>query len=250
MNYLFSCDGNGSDSIADILGNKNLTRIVVTKYEDYNNHIRSIMTKVTKNDTIILDTIDALASTTRADIRLGTSDPTEDLWLQRAKLGNNGKFSSVYLDTNTMIMRHLKNVNRSGEGAKIIVTVHEAERIDETTVPPTKKRAPDLNAEFLGSLMGSSSDVFRLSRVVDDILDDNGAVLLAADSRILQLRETDEYVAKFQVPMEKRPSIKRALANPTYQSLCEHLGKIPTWLTIYGPSGAGKSTFATSMLKN
>jgi hypothetical protein len=248
MIYLYSCDGNGTDSIADVLGNKELTRIAVTKYEDFDKHIVSIVNKVTPKDTVIVDTLNMLANTIRGDINMGTSS-TELLWDKRERFFKDKLGFGLYTAPTQLILRHLKNCSRGGEGAKIIVTVHEAERVDDTTVPPTRKRAPDLNPELLGSLIGSSSDVFRLTRLDGPILNDKGEVVLSAGTRILQLQATEEYMAKFQVPLSKVPSIKKQLANPTYPMLCEHLGKVPTWLTLYSPSGVGKSTFVTSQLR-
>lgn len=248
MIYLYSTDGNGTDSIADVLGNKELVRVAVTRYEDFDKHVTSIVSKVTPKDTVIVDTLNMLAVTIRADINLGT-DPHAQLWEKRDKYFKDKAGFGLYTAPTAMLIRQLKNLCRGGEGAKIIVTCHESERVDETTMPPTKKRAPDLNAELLGSLIGSSSDVCRLALLDRDILNEKGEVLLSSGTRILQLQATDEYMAKVQVPLSKVAGIKKQLANPTYPMLCEHLGKVPTWLTVYSPSGVGKSTFATSMLR-
>lgn len=249
MIYLYSTDGNGTDSIADVLSNKELVRVAVTRYEDFDKHVTSIVSKVTPKDTVIVDTLNMLAVTIRADINLGT-DPHAQLWEKRDKYFKDKAGFGLYTAPTAMLIRQLKNLCRGGEGAKIIVTCHESERVDETTMPPTKKRAPDLNAELLGSLIGSSSDVCRLALLDRDILNEKGEVLLSSGTRILQLQATDEYMAKVQVPLSKVAGIKKQLANPTYPMLCEHLGKVPTWLTIYSPSGVGKSTFATSMLRS
>jgi hypothetical protein len=248
MIHYLACDGNGIDSIADVLGNKDFTRVVVTHYEDFDKYVTSIVSKVTPKDTVIVDTLNMLASTVRGDINLGV-DPHAQLWEKRDKFFKDKAGFGLYTAPTAMLIRQLKNLCRGGEGAKIIVTCHEAERIDETTIPPTRKRAPDLNAELLGSLIGSSSDVCRLAILERDILNDKQEVILPSGTRILQLNATDEYMAKIQVPLSKVPSIKKQLANPTYPMLCEHLGKIPTWLTIYSPSGVGKSTFVTSQLR-
>lgn len=248
MIYLYSADCNGTDSISDVIGNKDLFRLAVNHYEDFDKHVTSIVNKVKPSDTVIVDTLNMLAATTRTDFKLGT-DPTEQLWGKRDRIIADKNYLTVYTGAAQLILRHLKNLARGGEGAKIIVTVHEAERVDDTTNPPTRKRAPDLNPELLGSLIGSSSDVFRLTRLDDPILNEKGEVVLSSGTRVLQLQATDEYMAKFQVPLSRVPSIKKQLANPTYPMLCEHLGKVPTWLTIYSPSGVGKSTFVTSMLR-
>lgn len=248
MIYYYEADGNGTDSIADVLGDKKkITHIPISTYEEFDKHVASIVMKVTPNDTVILDTLNALANTTRGDSKLGT-DPTENLWLKRDKIIADKNYMTVYTLASQLILRRLKNLSRAGEGAKIIVTCHEAERFDESTIPPTKKRAPDVNPELLGSLVGSSSDVFRLTRLDEHIVDEDGNEILPADTRILQVKGTEEYLAKYHVPRSRVPSL-RNLADPTYHSLCEMLGKTPTWLTVYGAPGVGKSTFATSMLR-
>lgn len=248
MNYLYSCDSNGTDSIRDVLEHKDLKRISVTHYEEFDRHVTSIVSKLTPKDTVIVDTLNMLAATTRTDFKLGT-DPTEQLWGKRDRIIADKNYLTVYTGAAQLILRHLKNCSRGGEGARIIVTCHESERIDETTVPPTKKRSPDLNAELLGSLIGSSSDVFRLTRLDEPITNDRGEIVLAAGTRLLQLQATEEYLAKVQVPLSKVKDIKRALANPTLPMLYEHLGKVPTWLTVYSPPGVGKSTLVTSTLR-
>ncbi len=126
---------------------------------------------------------------------------------------------------------------------------HEAEKLDESTIPPTKRRGPSVNPAFLEALMASSSDVFRLRKLEEAVTGENGEILLSADTRLLELRSTDEIMAKYHVPLARVPNIKKALPNPTLPMLYAHLGKKPTWLTIYGSSGTGKSTLATSELR-
>jgi hypothetical protein len=250
MIYYYDTDGKGARSISDVLQAKpkEITRIAVNTYAEFDHHVASIAMKVTPNDLVILDTVNMLASMYRGDTALGV-DPLRDLWELRSKIIGNQNHGAAYVGASTSIIRRLKNLFRCGEGARIIVTAHEAEKEDQTTIPPTKKRAPDVNPDFLKELMSSSSDVFRLWKIHEDIADDEGTVLLPSDSRILGLRETTEYVAKFATPLADSSRIKKALPNPTLPKLYEHLGYKPDWLLIYGSYGSGKSTLATSELR-
>lgn len=248
--YYYDADGNGVDSIADVLQAKpkEITHIPIRTYEEFDAHVSTIVHKVTSDDLVIVDTLNSLANTTRGDAKLGT-DPTENLWARREKILGDKNYLTVYELAGQLILRRLKNLGKCGQGARIIVTCHEAEKLDDTTVPPTKKRGPDVNPALLGALMGSSSDVFRLRSLDDPITNDKGEIILPVDTRLLELRRSDEIMAKYHVPLSRVPSIKRALPNPTLPMLYKHLGKKPTWLTIYGPPGVGKSTFVTSELR-
>lgn len=250
MIFYYAADGNGTDSLDDVLQakTKEITHVPVSSYDEFDRHVASIVSKVTLKDLVILDTLNMLATMTRGDMALGT-DPLALLWDQRHKITGNNNHGASYEATGQMIIRRLKNLCRNGQGARIIVTCHEAEKLDESTIPPTKKRGPDVNPALLGALLGSSSDVFRLRALKENITNDDGQVILASGTRILELRETDEIMAKFHVPLGRVDQIKRALPNPTLPMLYEHLGKKPTWLTVYGASGSGKSTFVTSELR-
>lgn len=249
MIHYLACDGNGVDSISDVLSKKTeITHVPISSYEEFDRYVASIVNKVTPKDLVILDTLNMLATMTRGDMSLGT-DPLANLWDLRGKITGNKNHGADYEATGQMIMRRLKNLCRNGQGARIIVACHEAEKMDESTIPPTKKRGPDVNPALLGALLGSSSDVFRLFTVKEEITNDEGKILIPVGTRVLQLKETDEVIAKCQVPMSMVGKIKKALPNPTLPALYEHIGKKPTWCTIYGASGAGKSTFCTSELR-
>lgn len=249
MIYFLDADSNGVDSISDVLTKtKEITYVPLRTYEEFDTWAASVAHKVTPNDLVILDTMNSLANTTRGDAKLGT-DPSENLWAKRDKILGDKNYLTVYELAGQLIMRRLKNLSKCGQGARIIVTCHEAEKIDDTTIPPTKKRGPDVNPALLGALMGASSDVFRLRSLDDPILNDKGEVVLPAETRLLELRKSDEIMAKYHVPLSRVPQIKKALLNPTLPMLYEHLGKKPTWLTIYAPAGTGKTTFVTSELR-
>jgi hypothetical protein len=250
MLYYLDTDGNGIDSISDVLQAKpkEITRIPIRTFDEFDVFVSSIVNKLKPTDVVVLDTLNSLANMTRGDVKLGT-DPTELLMPKRDKILADKNYLTVYELAGQFILRRLKNLGKSGEGARIIVTCHEAEKIDDSTIPPTKRRGPDVNPALLGALLGASSDVFRLRSLEEGITNDKGEIVLPADTRIMELRRTDEIMAKFHVPLSKVPEIKRILVQPTLPKLYEHLGKKPTWLTIYGSPGVGKSTFATSELR-
>lgn len=250
MIFYFDSDGNGTDSIADVLSAKpkEITHIPVRTYEEFDNAAAAVVHKVKPTDLVVLDTINSLANTTRGDAKLGI-DPSVNYWSLKDKIIADKNYLTVFELAGQLILRRLKNLSKGGEGARILVTCHEAEKLDDSTIPPTKRRGPDVNPALLGALIGSSSDVFRLRALEDPVLDADGKVVVAADTRLLELRRTDEIMAKFHVPLAVAKSLPKAILEPTLPMLYEKLKKKPTWLTIYGSPGTGKSTFATSELR-
>jgi AAA domain len=244
--YYFSTDGTGLDSVADILEEHKgeVVGVEIKTYDHFDKTIVGLIPKIKPGDIVVVDTLDALTSMYRADARLG-EDPTKSLWSERKiYLGDKNNWG-LYTGAGETTLRHLKNLR--GAGASVIVTCHEAERKDETTIPPSKKRGPDVNPDLLGNLIGSSSDVFRLTKLTEPVYSEGGEVVLNVGARLLQLQATDEIMAKYHVPLKRSGQIAPALSRPSYTKLCKHLDKKPSWLTIYGPPGVGKSTFALSM---
>ena len=104
----------------------------------------------------------------------------------------------------------------------------------------------DRRHAFIGDLIGASSDVFRLKALQEDVTDKAGNTAVKAGTRVLYLRGTDEFVAKYQVAREHSEKIPKYLLDPTMPKLMEILNKKPKVLTLYGPPGAGKTTLAVS----
>jgi hypothetical protein len=246
MIYAFFCDGNGYDSVADIVesNKQQLSVFDVPNYEVFDLKTTDLLGRIKKGDVVILDTISSLANTTRGDLKIG-NDPTQSYWAKRDKFMGDSMNRNAYDAAGQLILRRLKDFK--AVGANIIVTVHESEREDMTVVPPMKKRAPDVNAALMGNLIGSSSDVVRLYVNADPVLDGEGKVKYPARSRMLQLGPSDEFVSKVHVPLEMSGKVPQVIKRPSYPKLCKALGKTPTWVTVYGPPGAGKTTFALSM---
>lgn len=245
MYYYYGADGNGLDSVADIIeaNKKDIVALEVGTFEQFDKSISALDAKIAPGDTIILDTLDALASMWRIDAKLGT-DPSVNLWDKRQVYFGDKNSWGAYTGAGEMILRRLKNCRN--RGANIIVLCHEAEREDETVFPKQKKRAPDVNPALLSILIASASDVFRLTRMNDAVTNADGETVLPAGARLLQLHGTEEYIAKFHVSIVKADSIAPALSRPSYPKLCKHLGKTPSFLVIYSPPGVGKTTFAFS----
>ena len=244
--YYFSTDGTGLDSVADIIekNDKDIVAMDVRTYNEFDTKVSALIPKIKKGDTVVVDTLDALTAMYRADARLG-EDPTKSLWAERKIYMGDKNSWGLYTGAGETSLRHIKNMRSAG--ASVIVTCHEAEKKDETTIPPSKKRGPDVNPDLLGNLIGSSSDVFRLTKITDPIYGEGGEIILKAGARLLQLQSTDEIMAKFHVSLDKAMTIAPAMSRPSYPKLCKYLGKTPSWLSVYSPPGVGKSTFALSM---
>ena len=78
------------------------------------------------------------------------------------------------------------------------------------------------------------------------MMDNAGEVRFPAYTRFLQLRDSEEFVAKLHVQPEYDAKVPKVLSNPTLPKLYEILGKKPAWLLLYGPPGVGKTTLACS----
>lgn len=245
MLYYVDADGAGLDSVEDIVkaNVKDIKVIDGGNYDALDKVLGNLVEHITGADLVVIDTLTSLANTIRADAKFENSEG-RSLWEYRKKwLEGDKNYLNVYDMAEKMIMRRLKNLRN--KGARIIVLCHEAEKNDETTM--TKKRGPDLNDAFYGKLMSASSDVFRLYATYYDETDiATGKVIIPAETRILQLRRTEEVIAKVHVTMDKASTIKSKMLFPTLPKLYAHLGKKPSFLTIYGSPGVGKSTFALS----
>lgn len=240
--YLLDCDLNGTDSIDDLIASGNVTHIPIDSYPTFEETTtRKLLPIVGPDDVVVLDTLSQLAMMVRGDLKLGT-DVSESLWSKRNVFFADKNYLTVYEAACQLIMRRLKNLR--ARGARIITTCHETDRKDEMDL--VKKRAPALNEAFFKSLMASSSDVFPLSIVMEDVLREDGTVKLAKDTRILNMRLSDDYVSKVHVQREVGSRLPAGIKDPTLPKLYGALGKRPSWLVIYGPPGAGKTTLACS----
>jgi hypothetical protein len=242
--YLLDADLGGSESVQDLIETERIVEIPLPSFVAFEKAAVQLCRTVTKDDVVVVDTLSALANTTRGDLRLGPEEP-EDLWSKRSLFfGADKNYLTQYEATEKMIMRHLKNLKTR---CHIITIVHEDEQVDPISM--TKKRAPQLNQAFFGSLMASASDVFRLSMLFEDVKNSQGNVVHKAGTRVLYLQSAegpDGHIAKHRTSREVAETIPKGIVDPTMPKLMKTLQKNPRWLVIYGPPGIGKTTFACS----
>lgn len=244
MIYLLDCDMNGLDSITAALATKKVVRIPCPTFQAFEAAVIELYKRVGPNDLVICDTITTLLNTTRGDAKLGV-DPEKSLWdVGQAKyLGGDKNYLTVYEMAMQLTMRRLKNL-RARE-CRILVTAH-CEEVKDASDGGMKKLGPEVNPKMVGTLFGASSDLFRLEEITEPITDNNGEVRVKAGERILWLRRTESFMAKFHVDRARSELIPKGITDPTLPKLYEVLGKKPSWLTIYGFPGAGKTSFAVS----
>jgi hypothetical protein len=249
MIWLLDADQNGDDSIRHLVEAKAINYVPIPGFQAFEQAVKTLLPLVGPNDLVILDTLASMANSTRGDAKLGT-DAQADLWDRRSKyLDGDKNYLTVYSLATDVIMRRLKNIRATG--ARIITTSHEDEKIDPTDA--MKKRAPKLNDALYQSIMAATSDVFRLFEIVTPLLNPDGSERVAQGTRVLQLRKSEDAVAKYHV----RPSVSDTI--PMYlklpktgglHTLYNEIGKRPTWLHLYGAPGAGKTALSVSEAEN
>jgi hypothetical protein len=246
MVHLFNADGTGNDGIRHLIEEGKITEYICRSFDDFDRQAHSLMTKIGPDDYVILDTIGGLLETTRGDIKLG--GPDDLLWERLGSLMAGEVFGATYDASRILIMRRLTNLRN--RRARIITVAHERDQRDEGGLgsKSSKQRAPAVSPRLYSDLLGRSSDMFRLTILTEPITDREGKVRVPAGKRQLQLRITEDAVAKFQVRRELSDKIPPYIYEPTWEKLTKTLGKIPSWLTIYGPPGAGKTSLVTDMV--
>lgn len=241
MFYLLDADMNGADSIAPLIASGAVTHLPCGTYPDFRDHTTRLLSKVGQDDVVILDTVTLMADTTRGDIKVGPA-PEADLWEMRGKLLLDELNRNSYDAAGKMIMRPLRNLR--ARGARIITVCHEGEQEDKTTL--TKKIGPAVNPALFSSLVGSASDMFRLTMLSEPIIDGEGNVKIPAYARVLEMRPNEDALTKFHVARDLSEKIPKKLVEPTLTKLYKVLGKKPSWLLLYGSPGVGKTTLATN----
>ncbi len=244
--YLFNCDTTGNDGIRHLIDAGKITEYVCDTFDYFDRTAHGLMTKIVPGDFVICDTVGGLLETTRGDIKLGK--PENLYWERLDSLMAGEVFGATYDASRILIMRRLANLKN--RGARIVTVAHERDQRDEGGLgsKSSKQRGPAVSPRLYSDLLGRSSDVFRLTILIEPITDSQGKVRVPAGKRQLQLRINEEAIAKFQVVRDLSDKIPPYIYEPTWAKLTKTLGKIPSWLTIYGLPGSGKTTLATDMV--
>lgn len=244
MIHWLDTDMHGDDSVRDLINAGKVKHYKIGSNKNFEDAVREIMVLPDpQNHVVVPDTLGSLLETTRQDARLGT-DATIDIF-DKAKvkfLEGDKNFLNVYQLAQSVVMRRLKNL--ANRGFRIHAVCHEDEALDPATM--TKKQSPSVNPAMIEPLINQSSDVVRLRMVPEDIMGQDGKLLVKAGTRVLYMRPSDEFRAKYNVPRDQSDAIPRYITDPTMEKVFATLDKKPTFLTIYGYSGAGKTTLALS----
>jgi len=244
--YLFNCDGTGNDGIREHIDSGKIKEIICDTFDYFDRQAHALLDKVTAEDFVILDTVGALLEITRGDIKIGK--PENLYWERLDSLMAGEVFGATYDASRILIMRRLANLKN--RGARIVTVAHERDQRDEGGLgsKSSKQRGPAVSPRLYSDLLGRSSDVFRLTILTEPITDSTGKVRVPAGKRQLQLRTSEEAIAKYQVRRELSDKIPPYMYEPTWAKLTKVLGKTPSFLTLYGPPGVGKTTLATDMI--
>lgn len=241
MIYYLDADGRGYEAVEHLVQAKLITVFPCQSFPDFEDACLKLIPKVGPDDLIILDTISALANTTRGDFKLGT-DITANIWDKRDKWFGDKTGQLNYEAAQQMIMRRLRNFE--ARSARMIIISHEREQLNEFT--GMKSRGPDLNPGFFGTLFPFASDMFRLGVMMANEMAEDGTVKIAAGTRVLYLKMSEEQICKARVAIEVAQKLPNGILNPTLTKLYGVLNKKPSKLVLYGPPGAGKTTLACS----
>lgn len=242
--YRMDADQNGTDSIEPYIASGRVINLDCPTFEHFDKHRVELQKKIQPGDIVCLDTLSTMLTTTRADRQLGNKID-EPLWEigKVNKYFGDKEYLAVYNMATQLTIRALKNLR--ARGAQIIVLCHEDEMMDP--MASMKMAGPQVNPAMVGELIAASSDVFRLVNLTEPRKDPaTGAIVVPAETRVLYLRRTDSYTAKFHVARERSMEIPKAIIDPTLQELWTKLGKESSWLTIYGHPGSGKTTLAAT----
>ncbi len=241
--HLFDADLNSADSIQHLLDGGLVEYHACRTFPGFLAAKERVRRTLEPGDQVIIDTFTSLIDLCRMNAKLGTERDAERDWSSRALyLGGDKGFLAVYNYATDMTMAHISDFRATG--ATVITLAHEDQEMDPLTL--VRKRGPKANAAAVDALIRKSSDVMRLTVQQDDEKDEKGNVKVAAGTRMLLWRNTDEMIAKVHVARHLDGALPRGARNPTLAKVREILQKTPSWLTIYGAPGAGKTTLACS----
>lgn len=241
--FRLNADRNGTDSIQAYIDAEKIIDLPCPTFDDFDKHRIALQKDIQPGDIVCLDTITTMLETTRDDRVLGNKID-EPLWevSKVNKFFGDKEYLNTYKMAGGLTMRALHNLR--ARGAQIIVIAHETEVQD--AMAGMKMAGPAMNPAMVDTLIGASSDVFRLVSLTAPITNAEGAVIYPVDTRILYLRRTDAFTAKFQVARERSAQIPRGIPDPTMGKLYDILGKRPAFVTIYGHPGSGKTSLTAT----
>lgn len=240
MIFYSACDGNGTDSVRNILKNHSteITLIDGSTCTGWDHAVADAPFK--QGDTLIVDTISALAATYIREYRFRNMKEGE-YFTEFIKNWDKTSSQSAYLMAEQTIMQRIKWAQH--KGVNIIVTAHEGKQIDEKT--KDEWTGPELSPKFFNRLSESCSMMFRLKIEYVQAADENGKVT-TKEKRILMIRPVEDYILKCHVPVEELDKIPFRIANPTLLKVYDKLGFTPSFMVLYGPPGTGKTTLSLS----
>jgi len=241
--YRLNADMNGTDSIQNYIDSGQIIDLVCDSAETLDKHRLFLQSTVEKGDFVMMDTISTMLDTIRESRALGTN-PAEPLWDPKKidKYFGDKEYLSSYKMAGGVAMRVLHNL--AERGAHVICLAHESEVKDP--MAQMKIIGPDVNPAMVDTLIGASSDVFRLQALTQPMYAADGTIAYDVDTRILWLRRQASFTAKFGVKREIADKLPKGLPNPTMIDLFRLLDKVPKFMTIYGHPGAGKTSLGAS----
>lgn len=248
-------DLNGADSIENVIAEGLMVNHPCHTWDDTDRICRELIykTKIGKGDTVIFDTIDMIASQLRMENKLG-KDLDIELMTKSHKIMEDPNYLNVYQLSGAFIKQRLNNFR--ARGVQIVIISHEDEEKDAYT--KAKKRGPNLNPAFREEVLSFSSDVYRLRKLAENVLvtdgEGNETVAYKRGTRVLQISETDEIIAKYHVKPNEDGSFRDMPSSivltdnikTEWDAIVNVLGKQPSIVTLYGPPGVGKTTLAAS----
>jgi hypothetical protein len=185
---------------------------------------------------LVIDSVTALCSTTRADIILDP-DKTQpgDLWRKRGLYSADSR--GDYRAMNDMVARLLRWYRDLP--IPTIFTTHEEDREDMTGA---MKRGPSLSPGLLKDSLVWSHVIAHLGFTIKPVKVDGQ--IIPAGTRRLRIVPDAKYIAKSKQRVDL-PPLPPAIINPQLSDLfkiMEHTGQPYPWVIVYGAPGVGKTS--------
>lgn len=244
--YFLEADQNGTDSVQHHIDAGRVQVRFCPSHEKFEKALIEIQRIAEAGDTIVVDTVNSAVDSHRLDAKFGTDPFASLLDRKHLYLSGDKNYATVYNWTTDSMIRRLKNVVACG--IHLVTVSHESAAVNALT--GIKERAPQMNPALLDIFKRAPSDIVRLTVLTQPIMHADGqTVRFPIGTRMLQLRQTDEAIAKYKVIPERTDKIPTLLPIPLVggmHRLISVLGKRPTWLHCYGEPGVGKTTFALS----